>query len=559
MSITGGAVGIQNSNQQVNFKNIHFDQCTTGYAPTGGYAHLLQNVTFSTCGIGVDMTKGGAPGDVVLVDVKSTNSGTAVVYHDSSNDSGPRNYQIVIQNLRHDTTNAIAVTSDGKTTLAAAPSIDTWVWGNADPGNYQSGTDYTTTRPDALLDGDKNYFTMDAPTYAGYSAEQILNVKNVTSHPVKGDGQTDDSASLNAILAQAAENCQVAYFPYGVYVVKDTLAVPPGSRLTGEAFAVITGAGDKFKDASNPVPVVQVGNSALGTAGVAHISDMRFSVAEVLPGAIIMEVNMAGSPGDVGIWNSIITIGGTADTTVKNCSDDDTSTCMAAFLGLHLTSSSSAYVQNIWVWTADHNLDGGPLQQISTGRGLLVEATKGTWLTGTSSEHNWLYNYNLHNAQNVYAGMQQTESPYMQGNGATHLAPAPWTAVSDYGDPDFSWCDAGDGFCRSSLAQNVDGGSDILLHSSAQWAFFNGPWDGTYSGTACQGSCQSNMNRVTGAPENMVWYGVNTKSVDTMILDGQGSPQQANNPGGWNPGGVIAAYLPFAGDGSAAAKKDAAT
>jgi hypothetical protein len=186
------------------------------------------------------------------------------------------------------------------------------------------------------------------------------------------------------------------------------------------------GAGDAFMNVNSPTPIVKVGSA--GDIGVAHISDMRFSVAEILPGAIIMQWNMAGNTqGDVGMWNSQVTIGGTVETTVKNdCTDQDTSNCMAAFLAVHLTSTSSAYLQNIWVWTADHNLDGGSgYTVISTGRGVLVEATKATWLVGIGAEHNWLYNINFNNAQNVYTGLMQTETPYMQGDGAVKLAPAP--------------------------------------------------------------------------------------------------------------------------------------
>ena len=92
---------------------------------------------------------------------------------------------------------------------------------------------------------------------------------------------------------------------------------------------------------------------------------------------------------------------------------------------LHLTSTSSAYIKNLSGWTADHNLDGGTGYTVtSTGRGILVEATKGTWLTRSGPEHNWLYNNNFHSAQNVYAGILQSETPYMQGNGATQAAPA---------------------------------------------------------------------------------------------------------------------------------------
>ncbi|KAF7596872.1 hypothetical protein BBP40_011917 [Aspergillus hancockii] len=539
--ITGGVVGIKNSNQQVNFKNIYFKYCTTAFQATGGHTALLQGATFDTCGYGIDMTSNGL-GSMVLLDSSSVNSGTVVKFHDSSNDGGNRNSQILIQNLSHDTNNAIAVDSNGNVKLVAVSHVDTWVWGNVTPGQYETGTSFATTRPDVLL-ADNKYFTRAQPTYAEYASDQVVNVKAVDGHSVYGDGSTDDSASLNAILADNAANCKITYFPYGVYIVKETLVIPEGSRIMGEAWPVIAGAGDAFKDASNPKAVVQIGHE--GDVGVAEIQDMRFSVAEILPGAKIVEVNIAGSaPGNVALWNTIVTVGGTAETSITNsCTNQDTSKCMAAFMVLHLTKSSSVYIENFWGWTADHNLDGGPITIISTGRGILVEATKGTWLTGTGSEHHWLYNYNFYNAQNVYAGLLQSESPYMQGEGATQTAPAPWTANAAFGDPDFSWCAGGDQKCRTSLATNVDGGSNILLYNSAAWAFFNGQWDGNY-GTQCDGSCQSNMMRVTNSPSNLVWYSISTRKTDVMVLDNQSNPIEYNHPGGWEA--IIQAYRQFA-------------
>lgn len=64
---------------------------------------------------------------------------------------------------------------------------------------------------------------------------------------MKGDGATDDSASLNAILADNAAKGKLSYFPYGVYIVKRTLQIPPGSRIVGEAWPVISG---KLPDAT---------------------------------------------------------------------------------------------------------------------------------------------------------------------------------------------------------------------------------------------------------------------------------------------------------------------
>lgn len=471
------------------------------------------------------------------------NSGPVVKFHDSSHDSGKRNSQILIQNLSHDSDNPIAVDSDGHTKLGATDFVDTWVWGSVTPGVYQTGTNFTTIRPDVLLSNGK-FFTRAQPTYAEYASDQIVNVKAVDGYPVKGDGRTDDSASLNAILAQNAAECKITYFPYGVYIVSDTLFIPPGSRIVGEAWAVISGSGDAFQDANNPRPVVKVGNE--GDVGVVEIQEMRFTVAQKSPGAKIVEVNIAGAfPGDVAFWNCLITIGGTADTTISTaCTDQDSKNCMAAFMAMHLTSSSSAYIENVWGWTADHNLDGGPSPIIiSTGRGLLVESVRGCWLVGTGFEHHWLYNYNFHNAANVFAGMLQSETPYMQGEGQYENAPAPWTAEAAYGDPDYSWCAMDDQKCRAALATNVDGGWDLALYNSAAWAFFDGYWNGEYN-DPCDGPCQANMMRVTNSPINLVWYSISTKATDVMVLDGLSNPREEDHSGGWEA--IVQAYRQFA-------------
>lgn len=119
-------------------------------------------------------------------------------------------------------------------------------------------------------------------------------------------------------------------------------------------------------------------------------------------------MNIAGSnPGDVGFWNSHFRIGGAAGSKVETNCGGSPDQCKAAWGLIHLTSTSSAYIENMWGWTADHDLDGQNGQTISTGRGMLVEATKGTWLVGTAMEHHTLYQYNYNGAQNVVSTFQQ--------------------------------------------------------------------------------------------------------------------------------------------------------
>lgn len=100
--------------------------------------------------------------------------------------------------------------------------------------------------------------------------------------------------------------------------------------------------------------------------------------------------------------------------------------CIAGSLMLHMTQSSSGYLENVWAWVADHELDGGPSQTqidiyVARGEfrilwyferihliklGILIESTTGpVWLYGTSSEHSVLYQYMVYEATNVVMSM----------------------------------------------------------------------------------------------------------------------------------------------------------
>jgi hypothetical protein len=142
--------------------------------------------------------------------------------------------------------------------------------------------------------------------------------------------------------------------------------------------------------------------------------------------------------------------------------------------------------------------------------------------------------------------MQQTEAAYWQGEGSLQNAPAPWTALSNFGDPDFSWRGGRDQKRRMGLATNIDGGSGIFLCAAAFWTFFHGETQTRYNFpgkiTTCEGDCIANQIMVTGNPKSLHWYGVNTRCTTTIILDGRDNPKELNNPGG-----VVAGYLKFSG------------
>ena len=350
----------------------------------------------------------------------------------------------------------------------------------------------------------------------------------------------DDTANINAILKRNA-GCAVTFFPAGTYIVTSTINIPVGSRLIGEAWSAISAVGSYFEDASNPQPMVRLGGP--GDVGVGQISEMLFTVADILPGCILFEVNMAGSnPGDVGTWNTHFRVGGAMGSKVETGCTNDNAPCQAAFMLLHLKPTASIYIEDMWGWTADHDLDGTNNQVISTGRGALVESQNPTWLVGTAFEHNTLYQYNLVNASHLYTGMQQSETPYWQGKGSPDLAPAPWTPDSKYQDPTFSHCSAKDANCRMAWYQRVVGGSNMYIYGTGFWTFFN--HNGACLGV--NGTCQDNAINILGQPNNLYWWNANTKGcLNVVIDDGKVLVTQNNNPGSW--GAVVAAILTHAG------------
>ena len=181
-TIVGGAVGIRNGNQQVNFKNISFQHCTTALAFTGGFTALIQGATFDTCGLGIDAIGGNQLGSVIILDSTSVNSGPTIKFRDSSRDNGPRNNQVIIENLSHLGVNPVAVAADGSIRLQSIDPSDTWIWGNLDPGNFQTGKTLRIARSAKLL-SDGKFFTKAQPTYTEFTNDQIVNVKAVAGHP----------------------------------------------------------------------------------------------------------------------------------------------------------------------------------------------------------------------------------------------------------------------------------------------------------------------------------------------------------------------------------------
>jgi hypothetical protein len=203
---------------------------------------------------GGDKSTGQSLGSLVLVDTIIANTPRGIVTTLYSENST----SFYLQNVGFfNTETAVTDDSTGNALLAGGDQVvvDSWGFGRVTDDTPDTGTTFFANgeylpvmdRNTALL-GDAydhlapNFFTRRRPGYLDVAVSKVMNVKALGA---MGDGVSDDTNVLNSILEGAANTSSVVFFPYGVYLVTDTLRVPLGSRIIGQVWPQIMGTGDK--------------------------------------------------------------------------------------------------------------------------------------------------------------------------------------------------------------------------------------------------------------------------------------------------------------------------
>lgn len=384
---------------------------------------------------------------------------------------------VILENIQFNSVGT-GVQNNGGTALAGgSTTIAGWGQGHkytpSGPTQW-SGSITPNSRPSALLSGNK-YYARSKPSYNNLDVSSFASVRSAGA---KGDGNTDDTQALQNVLNSATSQGKVVFFDAGTYKVTSTLTIPAGAKVVGEALsAFIVSSGSYFNDMNNPKPVVRVGATS-GTSGIVEWSDMIVSTQGAQAGAILIEWNLASSSPS-GMWDVHTRVGGFAGSNLQiaQCPTSQTNNpnCIGAYMHMHITKgASNLFMENNWLWTADHDLDGGSNQQITvySGRGLLIESQNGgIWLSGTGVEHNTLYQFQFANTKNIYGGFLQTETPYYQ---PVPTAPAPFSVNSGLNDPDFvSSCSGQSGNCREAWGLRSLNTNGVFIYGGGFYSFFN--------------------------------------------------------------------------------------
>ncbi|KAI9644962.1 hypothetical protein NHQ30_006997 [Ciborinia camelliae] len=530
VTFNGGLVGAAVGNQQFTMRNLVFNNCVTAISMFWDWGWLFQGISINNCQKGIDISAGGSTaqnvGSVILIDSSITNTPIGIVTAYTSSSLPATAGSVVLENVVLSNVPTAVTVSGGSTILAGtsgSTTITAWGQGHkytpTGPTTFQ-GSITPNSRPASLLSGDK-YYAQSKPQYNTLSVSSFTSAR---TNGAVGDGVTDDTNALQQGINNAASAGNVFFLDAGTYKVTSTITIPPGSRIVGEGYSTIMSSGSYFNNINSPQPVVRVGTA--GQTGHVEWTDCIVATQGTQAGATLIEWNLANSGSTPsGMWDVHPRVGGFTGSNlqVSQCAKNPASTtvntnCIGAYMGMHVTAGASGlYMENVWVWVADHDIDDAGLTQLDiyAGRGLYIESTAGTiWLVGTGVEHFTLYQYQLTNTNNIFMGFVQTETPYYQPN---PLAPAPFTVVTSLNDPNFATsCSGYSGNCAEAWGLRIMNSHDILIYGAGLYSFFD-----NYSTTCSNGggleNCQTNILSLEGTISNVNIYTLATVGVTNMI------------------------------------------
>lgn len=340
-----------------------------------------------------------------------------------------------------------------------------------------------------------------------------------------GDALHDDTQALNILFAYTAANNLVAYIDAGIYIVTDTVFIPPNAQIVGEALAsLIMATGPKFQDMTKPRAVVQVGRP--GDIGQVEWSDTIISTRGPAAGAVLIQYNLNTPGTPSGMWDVHTRVGGYAGTylQVSECPDlkgqnTYNPNCIAAYMSMHITASASGlFTENCWLWVADHDLEDQEYKRVAiyAGRGLLVESQAGRiWLSATGSEHHVLYQYQIANSRDIYIGHAQTEQAYFQPLPAAQY---PFPADPQLNDPDFAIICQNNPVpgCNMGWGMRIVNSSNVVVYGAGLYSFFDNYNDSCASNKS-PGYCQERILSIEGRAEGIRFLGLSTVGTRVMV------------------------------------------
>ncbi|KAF2826412.1 exo-beta-1,3-glucanase-like protein [Ophiobolus disseminans] len=529
----GGKYGFNVGNQQFTTRNLTFNNVDTAINQLWDWGWTYKSIKINKCRVGLNMSAGGPSavnvGSVTFFDSEITDTKIGIVTARTDASEPAAGASLYLENIALKNV-GVAVLGPNGTYLAGSSGvsvIDAWADGHRYLPNgpkKDRGSVVPSVRPAKLLDASGKYYERSKPQYGSIPLSQFLSARDLGC---RGDGETDDTKALNNAILAAKAAKKILFIDAGYYKVTETILIPPGSKIVGEALAsVILSAGNYFNDLKNPSVVVKVAEQ--GEHGSVELSDLFISTQGQQKGAILMEYNLFTLDEEpAGMWDVHTRIGGFAGSKLQTekCEKTPNVTitatnlvqeCIAAYMSIHITKwAAGLYMENNWLWTADHDLDDARNNNtqitIYAGRGLHIESLQGRlWLYGTAVEHHVKYEYQFVDTREIFMGQIQTETAYYQPNPDSSI---PFPVDVALNDPVFNTSATSSGWGLRILRSNT-----ILGYGVGLYSFFDN-YSTNCSAVDAGARCQKRIFSIEGdrLSYNINLYNLNTVGSTQMI------------------------------------------
>lgn len=448
LMIRGGSEAITMGSQQYTVRNVTIIGSKSGIDLIWGWMWSFFDVTLVNVSTAITLVTADS---AIFTDVTIQNSAFGVIVKSFYT-------QFLLDNIEYvNVTNPLIIWQFYENQTSRS-----YFNGNRGDGSNYTGPVVLPDRSPKLIDtASGRYRGMSRPYYDS-SITMVLQLSN----------GTDVTQQLQSQLMQAASSNKAAFLPFGTYYLSDTVILPPGTRLYGECWSRLLATGPVFANRSVPTPMLLVRDDA---AGLVQMSDLLLGVFGPAEGAVLVEWGGTCPPSlACGMWDVHFRIGGGVGTGFEPSACPTKSTysaspqCGGAHTLLHVTQTASGvYLENVWGWVGDHDIDAGQPINIYNARGMLLESQKGPiWMYGTAMEHSFLFQYNFAaGTSEVLSTVMQSETPYYQ----PEFSLVPF--ATERTDPPFSF--------SSQEVQTAYGlavqrpGENVAIYGTALYSFFN--------------------------------------------------------------------------------------
>lgn len=303
-----GYIGMQVGNQQFTTRQLSFlsTEIAIWMLWDWGWTWKSIDCNGNNYCIYVDST-GVTGGTVYVLDSIITNTYFGIVLNAPKGSTQQEQFLFSIDNMVlsgvqyavYDITASVTL-GDGSSTIAS------WVFGkvydDANPnGAWFNGEPLDAPHPDtaSLRGGPQGgFYEQQKPSYSSSTHDYWL----IAQALAKGDGVTDDTASLSLMFFLGAAYNHGVFVPTGSYVIASPpLLIPTGSVIVGACWAQFVASGSAYSNMDAPQVMIKVGSA--GDVGNVEIQDVLFTVKGATQGAVLLEWNTkAATQGSTAMW-----------------------------------------------------------------------------------------------------------------------------------------------------------------------------------------------------------------------------------------------------------------